>query len=495
MVTSLFSVAILIFTWQALSPYMSVDMYESKNRFKANSIRFDVYKHYFLPYFFKYATVFAYFMLLNFRWVPRLLDKAGIQNTLMAMIGCLLVLWAVHIAADGYIKAYVWVQMEHTGKAFAHLWQHNLIYTLWLAFAFATYTLVKYGGLLLLQQAALQEGKVPLLLQFAQLQLWLLIGLSGLLMLFFAGQSSYFLVWIMLWPLFIVYYHVVYYKWLPHCLQLASPRWQYTKRVVLWATVFSFLAGLLIAGFSGREEAGAGAGIFAWFAQVIVGAPALWYWYHYRQKQHEDMKTLQQQLGQSTAQLDQLRTQINPHFLFNALNTVYGLALIEKAEQTADAIEKISEMMRFMLRQNQEAFIPLEKDIDYLKNYISIQQMRMGSHAPLQLLTELPTHLPKNLNIAPMLLIPFVENAFKHGCSMQAPSHIRLVLQLDGNKLFFQLHNSVHDRPWLQDPEKDNHGIGLQNVKQRLALLYPDRHLLHIVHDAHTYTTELTLIL
>ncbi|MCU0405106.1 MAG: histidine kinase, partial [Chitinophagaceae bacterium] len=231
------------------------------------------------------------------------------------------------------------------------------------------------------------------------------------------------------------------------------------------------------------------------FFLVLVATPSLWYWYHYQQKRKDNLQALEQKLGHSTAQLDQLRTQINPHFLFNALNTVYGLAITENAPQTSDAIEKISEMMRFMLRENQEAFIPLEKDLDYLRNYIAIQQMRLGAQSPIELVTELPEDIAPTLTIAPMLMIPFVENAFKHGISMQAHSFIHLLIRVEGEKLTFSLHNSTHDRIWLNDPEKNNHGIGLSNVKQRLNLLYPDKHLLSVKEDDKSYKVELTILL
>jgi len=155
---------------------------------------------------------------------------------------------------------------------------------------------------------------------------------------------------------------------------------------------------------------------------------------------------------------------------------VYGLAITEKAENTADTIEKISEMMRFMLRENQEAKISLEKDLDYLKNYMSIQQMRLGPNPNIELVSDIPETINPTLSIAPMLLIPFAENAFKHGISLQSHSFITMVISIEENKLVFSLRNSVHDRIWLNDPEKNNHGIGLNNVKQRLELLYTGRH-------------------
>jgi LytS/YehU family sensor histidine kinase len=152
-------------------------------------------------------------------------------------------------------------------------------------------------------------------------------------------------------------------------------------------------------------------------------------------------------------------------------------------------------MMRFMLRDNQEAFIPLHKDLNYVNNYVEIQRMRLGSHPAIDLQSNLPDHTDPTLTIAPMLFIPFVENAFKHGISLQAHTYIHLHIAVDGGKLTFRCSNSTHDRIWLNDPEQHNHGIGLQNVRERLKLLYPDKHLLAITESDDSYTVELTLLL
>jgi two-component system LytT family sensor kinase len=187
-----------------------------------------------------------------------------------------------------------------------------------------------------------------------------------------------------------------------------------------------------------------------------------------------------QQLKRSSASVDFLRSQINPHFLFNALNTLYGTAIQENADRTSEGIQKLGDMMRFMLQENMQDKISLTREIDYLNNYIALQRLRTDANPIVQINTQIQES-ETYFQIAPMLLIPFVENAFKHGISFREPSHIKVSLEIKQGKLYFDVYNSKHPRP-DNDPEKDKSGIGLENVKQRLQLSYPGKHEL-VIHD------------
>jgi two-component system LytT family sensor kinase len=210
-----------------------------------------------------------------------------------------------------------------------------------------------------------------------------------------------------------------------------------------------------------------------------------------RSKKDEEIKTLKAELGKSDANLTFLKSQINPHFLFNALNTLYGTALQENAGRTGEGIQKLGDMMRFMLHENIQDKILLSRDIEYLKNYIILQKLRISTSSDITIETQIED--PEDeLMITPMLLIPFVENAFKHGISRLNPSHIKVTMQTSGNTLYFDVHNSTHIRT-ANDPEKGQSGIGLENVKQRLTLLYPGRHELIIRENAKEFFIHLTL--
>jgi two-component system, LytTR family, sensor kinase len=209
--------------------------------------------------------------------------------------------------------------------------------------------------------------------------------------------------------------------------------------------------------------------------QLAITTPLAWFVYKRYHRRKEELSILKKELGQSEASIDFLRTQINPHFLFNALNTLYGTALQEKADRTGEGIQRLGDMMRFMLAENNLERISLTRELDYLKNYITLQRLRTDTSSNIVIDTDLPS-VVDNVTIPPMILIPFVENAFKHGISFLEPSYIKIALGLKNNILYFDVINSVHKKLDF-DPEKSSGGIGLNNVKQRLALSYPKHEL------------------
>ncbi len=193
----------------------------------------------------------------------------------------------------------------------------------------------------------------------------------------------------------------------------------------------------------------------------------------------KQIDTLTHQVDLGSANLSFLKSQINPHFLFNALNTLYGSALIENAEKTSDGIQKLGDMMRFMLHENQLDKIPLKRELEYLQNYLDLQMLRFKNEENLDVDIQINTD-PCEGKIAPMMLIPFVENAFKHGISTKNKSWIKINLRCLNGSIHLDVVNSIHPPKALQDP-KDESGIGLDNVRKRLAVLYPAKHELNIV--------------
>ncbi|WP_026951693.1 sensor histidine kinase [Algoriphagus mannitolivorans] len=202
--------------------------------------------------------------------------------------------------------------------------------------------------------------------------------------------------------------------------------------------------------------------------------------------------SLSNQVDQGNASFDFLRSQINPHFLFNALNTLYANALMEKAEKTSDGIQKLGDMMRFMLHENQLPRIPLSREIDYLRNYLDLQMLRFGSQANLEIDLQINESQCQG-EIAPMLLIPFVENAFKHGISAKEKSWIRLNLRCLSGSVHLDLVNSVHPEKPNSEKSREESGIGLENVKKRLDLLYPNQHQLNIIANDSDFFVHLSV--
>ncbi len=205
----------------------------------------------------------------------------------------------------------------------------------------------------------------------------------------------------------------------------------------------------------------------------------------------QEKTQLQTQIVSKSAELSSLRSQINPHFLFNALNTLYSVSLKEKAEKTSDGIQKLGDMMRFMLNENHQDRIPLSKEIEYLHNYIDIQRMRIDESQNVEIKINIQDS-EREIFIAPMLLNPFVENAFKHGISFRSPSWIYITLTHDAQKLYFKVHNSLHQKNEL-DLESESNGIGLENVRKRLELIYPNRFTLDIQASDNDYFVSLIL--
>lgn len=190
--------------------------------------------------------------------------------------------------------------------------------------------------------------------------------------------------------------------------------------------------------------------------------------------------------GQRTAtELNYLRKQTNPHFLFNSLNSIYSLAH-KKSDLVPDAIVTLSEMMRYMLYETDNKTVLLEKEINYIKNFIDLQKLRLNNIENISINVHGDT---KNKFIEPMLLISFIENAFKYGTDYKGTAYVKIVITIEENILTFWVENKIENNK--KDPE--NSGIGLSNIKNRLNLLYPNAHELNLSTTDSKYTVHLIL--
>lgn len=203
--------------------------------------------------------------------------------------------------------------------------------------------------------------------------------------------------------------------------------------------------------------------------------------------QQKDKKELQSQTLQS--ELKFLKSQINPHFLFNTLNSLYALTL-KKSDLAPAIVLKLAEMMRYMLYECNEKEVLLSKEINYLKNYLELEKLRHGNNMAIDL--EIKGDIDKQ-KIAPLILIPFIENSFKHGVNNQiGQGFVNLRLDILDDILKMILENSKS--PSLpKTMDKRSGGIGLVNVKRRMDILYPTRHVLDISESPNTYKVDLTL--
>lgn len=186
------------------------------------------------------------------------------------------------------------------------------------------------------------------------------------------------------------------------------------------------------------------------------------------------------------AELSYLKSQVNPHFLFNTLNGIYALSMIEP-EKTPVAIIKLSELMRYVISEIKNDLVPLNNEIDYLQNYIDLQMMRLGKTVEIIFKVDTTT---EDYKIAPLILIPFVENAFKYGISSESASIINISLSVNEAKLTFRVSNKK-----VQNETNEGTNTGLENVKRRLEISYPQAHNLKITEYKDSYIVELQILL
>lgn len=190
--------------------------------------------------------------------------------------------------------------------------------------------------------------------------------------------------------------------------------------------------------------------------------------------QHDLQLRLALEQDKISSELSFLKTQINPHFFFNTLNNIYALTLIN-VETSRQALHQLSRMMRYLLYETQQERTLLSKEIAFIKDYISLMQLRLTE------LTEVTFKTPatlKDITIAPMLFLPFVENAFKHGVSATKPGKILINIEQNENLLELQVKNIVFEDHQIMADE--NKGIGLHNTIRRLDLMYPGKYNLDI---------------
>lgn len=244
-----------------------------------------------------------------------------------------------------------------------------------------------------------------------------------------------------------------------------------SKRIIIPLLSTSFIYAVPLIVFV--HEAGPIAFLYSWALQLFIVTPITWWYFQANKDKILQLRNVEKELVQSKADLQFLRSQINPHFLFNVLNTLYGTALQENAELTAGGIQKLGDMMRFMLHENNQDFIPMNREIEYLANYIELQKLRTHS-SPDIIIEDNIAEQDCGHKIAPMLLIPLVENAFKHGISLKEKSWIKINLNCTAGRINFEVRNSVHAKT-SGDPEKDKSGVGFKNVLERLKLVYPGR--------------------
>jgi len=191
-----------------------------------------------------------------------------------------------------------------------------------------------------------------------------------------------------------------------------------------------------------------------------------------------------------TTEMAFLKSKINPHFLFNVLNSLYAKSLKQNAPELADGIAKLAELMRYMVYETNEEKVVLEKEIHHIKNFIEVYQLRIAENDDV-LINLVTKGDMKAVKISPMLLIPFVENAIKHGVNPKTKSVIDIFIETQQNKMHFKVTNTIQKS--ANGIIDDSSGFGLDNLKRRLTILYPDAHTLETKEENGLFISSLNL--
>ena len=222
---------------------------------------------------------------------------------------------------------------------------------------------------------------------------------------------------------------------------------------------------------------------------VIAGSSTIYkiftdWFIHVNERQELEKQTMQ-------SELRFLKSQINPHFLFNTLNNLYALTL-KKSDKAPEIVIKLSEMMRYMLYECNEKRVLLSKEINYIRNYIDLESLRQGKNVEIQFEVD---GNAGNRTIAPLMFTPFLENSFKHGLSnLITKGFVNIQLSVEENTVHFYIENSKPDKPPMHlHNDKKSGGIGLVNVQKRLNLVYPDQYKLQIKDTPNTYAVGLSI--
>jgi hypothetical protein len=290
-----------------------------------------------------------------------------------------------------------------------------------------------------------------------------------------AYDIKYLLLCLVLSAVLIITFYINYLFLIPRYL-LAKKYWLYFSFLFLAIATVFFLSGALFvfSDFNPETLAKTNPTIEKIIPVIIVNAILLWLlsivssilWTIYNRLKQTDSEKL-------SAQIASLKSQNNPHFLFNTLNNIYATA-IDTSPKAADMVDKLSEMMRYTMKDIQQDLVLLEDEINYNNNFIELQKMRLDRSVKLEYnsLENIPY-----LQIAPMLLIPFIENAFKHGVNSEQKSHIKIEITMNKTELRLSV---VNNKVNVQQDISERSGLGIENTKHRLNLIYPSKHLLVI---------------
>lgn len=483
----------LLLLFSVLYPSLVYNVFELQDiygtKFAMYHQVFDYYIHYLLPLMGQMTMVYVAFLLVNFVIVPMFLEKGRWIGGLLLLIPLGVLYFIITIVCNSYFYGYLFGVYDTVRGAHMHFVKAAFITTVFSTLIYVVYYFAKRAFYDTLYTRFTRD------MMFRQMMMEIFWAAGLFVVIFclsFGDSRDLALMTLFFGPSQIGVFFILRYKVFPAFEDVHHDKRILIRDIALTVFASNTLMALMTRAIGHRRgEWFVGLGSIGIMISLMAVVPLCWLLFRSRKKHQQTVVTLKKALGRSAADLDFLRSQINPHFLFNALNTLYGTALQEEAARTSEGIQKLGDMMRFMLHDNNLEKIPLDKEVAYLQNYIALQRLRVLSSPDIIIEINIDESQCQH-EIAPMLLIPFVENAFKHGISLRHRSRIVISLSCTAEQIFFDVYNSVHPRP-ENDPEREGMGIGLNNVKERLALLYPNRHELSIRQTGSEFFIHLTI--
>lgn len=474
--------------------------------FVNNQFPFNLYRNVLIPDLGLGALAYFSYLYFNYFIISRLVSAKEIRvngtspGILRRYFGALIqILILIFVLLSVFNLAYYYKnqwQFNYPGSSFIPTRGYNpnkqldipgsFLEVLTIFFLYSIYAIARESIISYIEKH--ETRKAYRILIWNQLTIFLIIYIS---ILFFAAafrlinDGHITIYYFLIIPVFIVYVSNTYWIF-PLIVEKSSISIHVVGRVL----VSTFLSSLIV--FILPFHEGSGFLFFIlWTIQLFVITPVSWVLYQQRKDKILQLRGSENALFKSKTDLKFLRSQINPHFLFNVLNTLYGMALKENAELTADAIQKLGDIMRFMLHENNLERIQMDREVEYLNNYISLQQLRLKSSPEISINYKTNCH-NYNHEIAPMLFLPFVENAFKHGISLTQESWIKITLECTEHEIHFEVRNSLHPHR-DENPEKEGSGIGLINVTERLKILYPNKHTVSAANTGKEFLVNLSI--
>lgn len=277
---------------------------------------------------------------------------------------------------------------------------------------------------------------------------------------------------------------VLHNKYMLQLLIMKRQYWQYTWLLLGWLAVTTAITYTLrVHVFKVDIE-------MLWIGDLVFAITCLLVgiglWFMYRQATLHTME-LRNSLLMRDKEIQYLQSQLNPHFFFNTLNNLYGVSL-RYPNKTPELILSISELLRYQLESSRKQLVPLEDELQFIRNYVHLERARVRQRCQVNFKKK---GSEKDLLITPLILITFVENAFKYAPSSIQASYIKVELEIRNETLLLRIRNTVP----ANKSSVSSTGVGLNNVKQRLALAYPDKHTLVTHEENNIYHTELLLTL